>query len=393
MRSAVLCLLAACSPAPKTYGPTYDGGADGATDTGADVASQQEAGVDAASDAAVCSSIVALVGGNATSLFAGGGALSSVTASSLSGTLADCGNDFGCASPVAIARLSTGLLAVLAASNGSLASTVFQSSWADPAPIATAKTIDGPALAVMGSSAHLLFQGADYKYLHAIYTLSGWDSASDPVGGSGSSQSFGARGPAVAATGADLVALQAGSDSYLYDQGWTGSWQGAHKQGAAIQNTLPPAIVALTGGASELMAAYLRNGDYKVMAVDRKSGAWNTTPTLIDTAAYANDPVALAALPGGKALLVFRGSDKKPYFSTWDGSSTWTAPAPVATTNPAILSTPSIAPGVCGADAIVAWAESGGGVSVATFTGSAFAKPVAISGTSGAKFVAIATLP
>jgi hypothetical protein len=188
------------------------------------------------------------------------------------------------------------------------------------------------------------------------------------------------------------VIVQGGSDSYLYDQTWNVSWQAAHKQGSAgVQNTVSPAIVALSGGASDLLAAYLRNADYKVMAVARTAGTWTPSPMQIDVNAFTNDPVALAPLPGGKALLVFRGTDQKAYFSTWDGTSTWTAPAPVTTA--VVLSTPSIAPGVCGADAVVAWAESGGGVRWSTFTAGTFSSPQSLPGTNGAKFVAVATLP
>jgi hypothetical protein len=389
--------LAACSSTPQVYGPSYDGGGDAAdatADAPADVGTP-ETGTDAGSDAPSCASIVAVVGGSSTSLFgAGGPASSALTADSLPGTLADCGTSYGCADPVAIVRLGSGLLAALADSSGALQSTTFQASWADPAPVASASTIDGPSLATIGSVAHLLFQDASYKYVHAEYTASAWDSANDPVGGSGSSQSYGARAPGGAAAGTDLVAVQAGADSYLYDQTWNGSWQTAHKQGgAAVQNTIPPVVVALSGGGAELLAAYLRLSDYKVMAVARTSGTWGT-PMLVDANAFSNDPVALGALPGGKALLVFRGTDNKPYFSTWDGATTWTAPAPVLTTNnPSVGSTPSIAPGVCGADAMVAWAESGGGVRVASFAGGAFGAPASVAGTSGAKFVAIGTLP
>ncbi len=398
VRFLFLLLISACSSPPQVYGPTYDGGSDAGADAPVVVdASPKDVAVqDVTTDAPSCASTLAFVGGNATSSFgAGGPAGSSILAAPLPGSVNDCGNDFGCANPVAIARFGSGLLAVIAESGGALESTPYQSSWADPAPVASAKTIDGPSLAPLSSTAHLVFQGADYKYYHAQYTQSAWDGATDPVGGSGSSQSYGARAPSAAAAGTDLVIVQAGSNSYLYDQTWNGPWQAAHQQsGAAVQNTIPPTIITLSGGASELLAAYLRVSDYKVMAVDRKGGTWNATPTLIDANAYSNDPIALAPLPGGKALLVFRGSDKKAYFSTWDGASTWTAPAPVVAQNaPLITSAPSAAAGVCGADAVVAWAESGGGVRYATFTGGVFSAPQSVGGTNGAKFVAVGTIP
>lgn len=385
-------MAAACSSEPKIYGPSYDGGADAdASDASLqnDAAQNDVVTTDVASDAPSCSSQIAFIGGNGTSAFGGGGPPGNIASATIPGTLLDCPK------PISIARFGSGLLAAIAQADGTLASSPYVTSWADPAPVASAKTIDSPSLAAIGATAHLVYQAADYKYYHAQYTQSAWDSATDPVGGSGSSQSFGARAPGAASAGTDLVIVQGGSDSYLYDQTWNVSWQAAHKQGSAgVQNTISPVIIGLSGGASDLLAAYMRNADYKVMAVARTAGTWTSSPMQIDVNAYSNDPAVVAPLPGGKALLVFRGSDQKPYWATWDGATTWTAPAPVVTNaNPIVLSVPSVAPGVCGADAVVAWAESGGGVRYAMFTSGAFASPEALAGTSGAKFVAVATLP
>jgi len=384
--------LAACSSDPQIFGPSYDGGSDSpAQNDGAknDVVTTDVVTTDVASDAPSCTSQIAFIGGNGTSAFGAGGPPSNIVSATIPGTLLDVPK------PVAITRLGSGLLAVIAQADGTLVSSPYGTSWADPAPVASAKTIDSPALATISQTGHLVYQGADYKYYHAQYTQSAWDAATDPVGGSGSSQSFGAKAPAAASAGSDLVIVQGGSDSYLYDQTWNVSWQAAHKQGSAgIQNTISPAAISLMGGTSDLLAAYLRNADYKVMAVARSAGTWTSSPMQIDPNAFTNDPLALAPLPGGKALLVFRGTDQKPYFSTWDGASTWTAPAPVVTNaNPSVLSAPSIAPGVCGADAIIAWAESGGGVRWSTFTSGTFSSPQSLAGTSGAKSVAVATLP
>jgi hypothetical protein len=392
--------LAACSSTPHVYGPVVDGGAEAEAgpepmDAAVDMGVMDVAAMDAPPDGPSCTSTLALIAGSSTSLFtAGGPALSALTATSGSGNLLDCGNDFGCANPVAIARVGTSLLAVIAGSSGALSSSTYATSWQTPAAIGTTTTIDGPALAVVGTTGHLVYQGTDYKYYHGQYTTS-WDAASDPVGGSGSSQSYGARAPGAAGAGTSLVIVQAGSNSYLYDQTWSGTWQAAVEQGgAAVQNTLPPTLVPMSGGTSDLLAAYLRNGDYKVMAVNRASGVWATTPTLVDMNAYSNDPVALAPLPGGKALLVYRGSDQAPYWTMWDGVSTWTAPVAVlGTSNPMITAVPSITPGVCGVDAFVAFVENGGGVTLVPFTAGVFGTPATVSGTTGAKFVAVATFP
>jgi len=385
----------ACSSSPQVFGPTYDGGEDAPGDALGDVTQPNDSGAtdvapnDAPNDGSTCTSTIAVVGGSATSLFAGANG----SASSVSGDVLDCGNDFGCANPIAIARGPSELLAVIARTSGALQSTTYQSSWTAPANVASASTIDGPSLAPIGDVVHLVFQGADYKYLHGQYTQNAWDSAADPVGGSGSNQSYGARAPSAAPAGTDLVVVQAGSNSYLYDQTWNGSWQAADEQGgAAVQNTLPPTVVAMSGGSADLLAVYLRESDYKVMVVTRANGTWSS-PLLVDANAYSNDPVSAIGLAGGKALVIFRGSDKKPYFLAFDGSTWTTATAVLGASNPLVESVPSIAPGVCGADAIVAMVETGGGVVTAPFAAGAFGVLTSVSGTSSAKYVAVGTMP
>jgi hypothetical protein len=396
-RFGLLLLLVSCSSTPTLYGPAYDAGGDGTVVDAApgdafvpDVVAQ-----DTGSDASGCTSQLTVLAGSSTALYsASGPALSALTAASLTGSLYDCGDNFGCANPIAIARFGTGLLAVFGASNGLLLSATFATSWQTPSALGTASTIDGPSLAIISATAHLLYQGSDFKYYHGQYTAGAWDGANDPVGGS-ASQSYGARAPAGAPSGTSLVAVQAGSDSYLYAQTWSGFWATAQQQGsAAVQNTVPPSIIALSGGSSDLLAAYLRNGDYKIMALNHTSGAWNTTPALVDPNAFSNDPITLVPLPSGKALLVFRGTDMAPYWSMWDGMSTWTTAAPVLTSgNPSVGSVPSASIGVCGVDAFVAWADSGGNVSVVPFTAGSFGTPSSVSGATGSKFVAIGTVP
>ena len=175
----------------------------------------------------------------------------------------------------------------------------------------------------------------------------------------------------------------------LYDRTFDGSWQAAHGQpGTAVDKSLPPTLVAMTGGSAELLAVYLRVTDFKIMSVTRTNGTWST-PAVLDVNAFANEPLALAPLAGGRAILAYRGSDQKGYFSVYDGSK-WTPPAPLGVS---VESTPSVAPGVCGADAFVAWAKTGGGVEVSRVESGAVGAPIAVSGTAGSKYVGVATRP
>jgi hypothetical protein len=164
-----------------------------------------------------------------------------------------------------------------------------------------------------------------------------------------------------------------------------------------IQKTIPPAALALQGGTEDLLVVYPRNGDYKITSTARSNNSWSM-PILVDANAFlsgtANEPVSLAALGAGKAILVFRGTDSKPYFSLYDPkqANAWTAPAAlVSGTNPNVDSLPSVATGVCGSDAVVAYVESGAGVKITSLTGSTWSAPEPVPQSSAAKFVAVST--
>jgi hypothetical protein len=123
--------------------------------------------------------------------------------------------------------------------------------------------------------------------------------------------------------------------------------------------------------------------------------AWSA-PAAIDVAATTKDGVRIAALPGGRAVVGFRGADGKPYASTYDAAraTPWSSPAPLGgVANPAVLSVPAVAPGVCGEDAVAAFVDAAGNVSIAGLRGTAWASRGPLAGISGATHVSVATRP
>jgi len=386
-------LLLACSDdGPKIYGPVYDAAVKDvasdapAVDGGADATS--DASVDAQGDASSCTSTTVLLAGNGSTLV---GASAKGTAAFASAALTGSVTD-----RVSVVPFGVGFLGVVRAADDTIASSFFGgASWSAAAAVGSVATRDAPVLAVTGTTAHLAYQQkVDFKFYHGQYTGSAWDAATDPVG-VGVAQSFGPRGPGFAAVGTTPVVLQAGDDGFLYDRAYTGTWSAAHQQAAtSVEKTLPPTLVALTGGTADLLGVYMRLTDFKIMSVTRTSGTW-AAPVLLDVNAYANEPVNLAPLSGGRALLAYRGSDNKGYFSVYDPTKTpvWTAPAAIGGSAPLVESAPAIAPGVCGDDAVVAYAATGGAVNVTRFAGGTFGAAVAVTGTNGAKYVGIATRP
>jgi hypothetical protein len=362
----------------------FDASGDSALDGG-------DAGPTDGADAG-CSSTMALLAGGSNTLagatFAHGQWSS---ASALTGNMATV---------PAIAAYNGAYMAsfVTTATPGHLDWTGYTSSWSAPSQIASALAQGTPSLATIGSAAHVVYWGSDGKFYHGTYSSSAWDAANDPVGGSGANQSFGSSGPAVAAVGTTLVVTQSGSNGTLYDQTWNGSWQTANAHsGSAVVSTITPAIVAMNGGNADLMIVFVHGGnspDYHLQYTTRTSSTWSASAEVYNQSgnvAYSSATPSLAALPSGKAVVAWLGGNGKGYASSYDPSSGWTAPGPIASTT--IAATPSLAPGVCGGDAVAAFAQSTGEVDVATLTGSTWSTPLAIAGATGMQAVAIASTP
>jgi hypothetical protein len=277
--------------------------------------------------------------------------------------------------------------------------TAYTSSWTAPAAIGAALAQGTPALAAIGTTGHVVYWGSDSKFYHGTYSGSAWDAASDPVEASGGAQSFGPSAPAAAATGTTLVAVQSGSNNVVYDQTWTGSWQAASALGgSSVVSSLSPAITAMNGGTAPLMQVFVHAGDagsYYLQYATSTAGTWSTPANVYaqgTTIAYAGTTPALAALPNGGAILAWQGSSPAyPYVSTYAAASGWTAP--VAVSGDTLLSPPAVSPGVCGADAVLAYVTTAGEVEVVTTSGGTWATPQAIAGATGMQWVAVAAVP
>jgi hypothetical protein len=368
--------------APMETGP--ETGAETGSDATADALGDApaESGPDAATDAG-CTQTLAVFGGSSAGSFAAtwsAGAWS--TASSLGGNVANV---------AALVPYGTGYLGAVRETTDTLDSSL-GAPFSQPAQIAAATTKGTPVLATIGSAAHVVYWGSDNKFYHGTYSGGAWDSASDPVGGSGASQSFGSSAPTLAAVGTELVVGQTGTNATLYAQSWTGgTWATATAiTGASVEPTVSPTLVALTGGSADLLVVAASQTNDVLYFATRTSGTWSTLAMVSGTTTYTSNPVALAALPGGKAVMVYEGGDSKPYVSVFDGAS-WSAPAAlVSGTNPTLWSPPQITSGACGNDATVAFVPMSGTVQVTSLSGGTWSAPSALVGSTGAFYASIA---
>jgi hypothetical protein len=397
---------AAGGTTPETGGPadggvdvtTTDGtapeGGDAASETGADTGTAGDTGspgdTGATEAGPPCTSSMALLAANATSLaeaIYGGGQWSA--ASVVSG---------GASAAPALIGLGSGYLAAFVGT-GTVKWTAYTGSWAAPASIGAALGQGVPALAAIGTTGHVVYWGSDSKFYHGTYSGSAWDAASDPVGGSGASQGFGPSAPAAAASGTTLVETQSGSNGVVYDDAWTGTWAASTAlTGSSVVTTLSPAMATMNGGTADLMQVYVQSSDagsYYLEYSTRTSGAWSAPANVYaqgSNVAYAGTTPALAGLPNGGAILAWMGGTPAyPYVSTYTPGGGWSAP--VAVSSDTLVSPPAVATGVCGATAVMAYVKTGGAIEVVTTSGGVWETPQAIAGAGGMQWVAVATVP
>jgi hypothetical protein len=250
-------------------------------------------------------------------------------------------------------------------------------AWAPFLPLGTLVTTRAePHLAASASTAQAVFHGDNSKHYYAAYAGS-WSPIAEAVTG-GTVQSFGPSPASITTVGTDAVIAYAGNDNDLYDQTRAGTWQTGHAHGLGAVTVLTPAIVTM---GSDLLVAYVHSGtDAHVYFTTRVGGTWSA-PAQVHVNALSSEPATLAAIPGGGALLAYRGQDGKPYWSRY-AAGVWSAPAALASPNYATPSAPAVAPGIAGADAEMIFIDSATGAANHTrLTGSTWSSPIAIGGT------------
>jgi hypothetical protein len=347
-------------------------------------------------DASTCKGTIALAGGTSTAAF---GATSVNGAAWKVETL----DTTSASTNPPLVPFGGGFMAVFTASGvDTLQYSLYSgSSWsaganADNSSCTGAPTAFGPpGLASIGTTLHSVYLGTGeaYDFYHGTYATGSWDCESDPVGGS--PQSFGPSAPSAASTGSELVAVFDGMDGHLYAQSWAaGAWAAAVQIPGAAVVDIPPTIVTLQGGTSELLVAYEDTSSNTISFATRSSGTWGTAATT-DAKAFTAASISVAALPAGAAVLAFLGTDGNPYSMVYtpSASTPWSKPVAIAA-GPQMLSTPpTVAPGICGADAIAAIVQPAGVELFTLSSGSWSSKPTLVAGTSSVTFATIATSP
>jgi hypothetical protein len=395
----VACSVVGCSTGngDDVHGPTFgpfperEGGSDGG---GTGDAATDDASDDADGGAGCATGTVAVLAGGSTTLTASVQERSGAWSSTTLGTAT-------VKSKPALAAFGTGFLGVVHDTTDALATVRYTTSWSAPAALGMAGVKGGPSLSVAGTSAHLVYSaggGADRFFWSGVHDGSNWDAAGTRVSSDGTqaNQSFGTISAGLAAVGSDVVFAENGTNEKLYVRPFSGTW-GASKQvadvdtqGGALETT--PELVA-HDGAFDLAVIYVRKTT-RQLAYATRAVASNPNKDWVDggifhALATTAEKFSVARISPTTMLVAFRGQDGNGYYATGTISGTtiaWTAAQAVGG---AVSSTPAVARGVCGDDAIVAFAQ-GGAVRATRLRGTTWTAPETIAGAAGS-FVAVAT--
>lgn len=312
--------------------------------------------------------------------------------------------------------------------DGSLLALKYTTSWAAPTQIGVGTVKGSPTLATAGPASqgttHIVYSGgngANTDYMHGIYDGTNWDAASELVGTAGppAEHSFGTTSAGLAGLAdGSLVFVENGGDHGLYARTWdsTNGWIKSipvNGAGSVGQQGATPEVLAVGGGTYDVVFVYADNntpgsgGAPIAWATHTITGdIWGTpnqAPHEIGSTAQTTQKMAAVLLNDTTILLSFVSNTNAYYTvgtvvsnATDPGQAvTWTTPAAIGGGTPIqVDSVAAVAKGICGNDAIFAFAV-GGGVRWTTVKGlsgtATWRKPEAVPGALGNN-VAIATM-
>jgi hypothetical protein len=405
------CSGGACSGTPMTC--QANGCADGVQDG-------QETGVDCGGPVCpICPTVLLVGAGSAGSIGAelhpttGNNGTWSTTTSLAAPSVSDLGvaisGSGASAQGVSVLRHSddgSALAQALMFATWAPGSTTLVGTWTSPfAAVATGVTTrEVPAISTAGGAQLVGFQGTDEKLYFASYAAGTWSPTAEPVQPTSGAQAAGPTPPGIAAVGSSATLVYfANSTNFATTQVRTTTWQ----PGITLDNTgadesyvTTPSVVAMDGGTADLLVAFIRQGDGAIRFATHSAGTWSATAAVPGaTAPTATtwdttlERVGLAALPSGGAILAWRDRTTSGiYCSIYSGGAWSAAPLAFSSPNVTVAAAPSVAHGVAGVTAEIAFVESNGVAYHARLTGSSWTSPVAVGGTT-LSHVAIATIP
>jgi hypothetical protein len=269
-------------------------------------------------------------------------------------------------------------------------------TWSAPFSVGSAQTAGPPAAVTFGGGVRLVYLGQDGSYHMGTYGSTGWDDATAVAEPTGGITIPGKSSPAAAAISTSVIMTMAGNDGSLGRTTFSSSsWSALGKFTNANAYESQPSMVALdSGGAKDLLMVYT-GSDFLLHYVSRDSAThtWGT-PGLVDSAASTagarDSETSMVTMPGGKAMLLWRGTNNAGYYSIWDPSTgTFGSPKELVSGSPELNSAPVGTRGACGSDVTVAYAKKAGGVELVRYSGGNFSDPFVVGGITKATYVGV----
>ena len=272
--------------------------------------------------------------------------------------------------------------------------TVLAGTWVPFAAVAagvTALDVPGVSATSTTTTTFVSFQGTDYKHYFAAYANGAWSPTAEAVALTGGGQASGPTPAGVAAIGANAtIAYFLNGSNQATSQDRTTTWQPPvtlDMLAADESYVSTPSIVAMNGGTSDLLTAFIRQSDGAILFAKRTTGTWSATAVVPGATAPSSTSavqrVGLAALPSGNAILTWQDRTTSGIFYSLYTAGTWsTAPIALANPNVTVTSTPSVAHGVAGATAEMAFVASTGVAFHTRLVGGTWTTPASVGGTS-----------
>jgi hypothetical protein len=157
--------------------------------------------------------------------------------------------------------------------------------------------------------------------------------------------------------------------------------------------TAAPALVAVDGK-FDLVLLYADNSVNNVIRFVTREKVGKVWTGVADTNSLAltGEQLSVASISATKLVVTFRGNNQRPYYMTGTiGASAiaWSAPAALLADTSTVDTSPAVAKGVCGDDAIAVFA-SAGQVKATRYSSGAWSVPEPVSGATGTR-VAVST--
>ena len=306
-----------------------------------------------------------------------------------------------------VVGLGDGFLAVTAnSSSNTIQWSQYATSWSKPVAFGSGSK-GAPTLSADATRVHAVYPITDArKFQHNVFDGTAWG-GEEQVGTTTTEYSYGTASAGIAVTATDIAWAENGSNNGLYTRSRTTAWtagvgltgagtngfaNGATPQILAIEGTYD-AVAVFVGGANE----QTNHPGYLIRKAADKTWSFGG---LLDPTLTTFQRLNIGRTRGGDVIVTMRasagsigGAGTGYYFrGTVSGTGVaFGAAMPIGGDAPiAVDAAPSVAKGVCGDDAIIAF-SSLGVVEITRLRGDAWTAPAAVGGAVGYQ-VSVATI-